>query len=66
LPNPNGGPKPQPSPDSGRGHRRHAARPDDLALTSAIIAMAHSLGITVTGEGVESEGQLAMLRDPAA
>jgi diguanylate cyclase (GGDEF)-like protein len=37
--------------------------PDDLALTSAIIAMAHSLGITVVGEGVESEGQLAMLRE---
>ena len=37
--------------------------PDDLALTSAIIAMAHSLGITVTGEGVEVQGQLDMLRE---
>ena len=37
--------------------------PDDLALTSAIIAMAHSLGITVVGEGVENEGQFAILRE---
>ncbi|TBR12509.1 MAG: EAL domain-containing protein [Lysobacter sp.] len=37
--------------------------PDDLALTSAIIAMAHSLGITVVAEGVEKEGQYALLRE---
>ncbi|MBA3487077.1 MAG: EAL domain-containing protein [Lysobacter sp.] len=37
--------------------------PDDLALTTAIIAMAHSLGITVVAEGVETEGQFVMLRD---
>jgi diguanylate cyclase (GGDEF)-like protein len=37
--------------------------PDDLALTSAIIAMAHSLGMVVVAEGVESEGQLAVLRE---
>ncbi|MFC3129335.1 putative bifunctional diguanylate cyclase/phosphodiesterase [Coralloluteibacterium stylophorae] len=37
--------------------------PDDLALTSAIIAMAHSLGITVVAEGVESEGQHDILRE---
>lgn len=37
--------------------------PDDLALTSAIIAMAHSLGITVVAEGVENEGQYALLRE---
>ena len=36
--------------------------PDDLALTSAIIAMAHSLGITVIAEGVETEGQYEALR----
>lgn len=36
--------------------------PDDLALTSAIISMAHSLGITVVGEGVEKEGQYDLLR----
>ena len=34
---------------------------DDLALTTAIIAMAHSLGITVVAEGVEKEGQYALL-----
>jgi diguanylate cyclase (GGDEF)-like protein len=37
--------------------------PDDLALTSAIIAMAHSLGITVVAEGIEAEGQFAVLRE---
>jgi len=37
--------------------------PDDLALTTAIIAMAHSLGITVVAEGVEHEGQNAILRE---
>lgn len=36
---------------------------DDLALTTAIIAMAHSLGITVVAEGVEKQGQYAMLRE---
>lgn len=36
--------------------------PDDLALTSAIISMAHSIGITVVAEGVESEGQYEVLR----
>jgi diguanylate cyclase (GGDEF)-like protein len=37
--------------------------PDDLALTTAIIAMAHSLGIIVVAEGVEKEGQCALLRE---
>jgi diguanylate cyclase (GGDEF)-like protein len=37
--------------------------PDDLALTTAIIAMAHSLGITVVAEGVEKEGQFEILRE---
>ncbi|TYT27308.1 EAL domain-containing protein [Luteimonas viscosa] len=37
--------------------------PDDLALTTAIIAMAHSLGIHVVAEGVEKEGQYALLRE---
>lgn len=37
--------------------------PDDLALTTAIIAMAHSLGIIVVAEGVEKEGQFAILRE---
>jgi len=35
---------------------------DDLALTAAIIAMAHSLGIVVTAEGVENQGQLDALK----
>jgi len=34
---------------------------DDLALTAAIIAMGHSLGITVVAEGIESEAQFAIL-----
>ncbi len=37
--------------------------PDDLALTSAIISMAHSIGITVVAEGVEAEGQFQILRE---
>ncbi len=37
--------------------------PDDLALTSAIIAMAHSMGITVVAEGVEKLGQYDLLRE---
>ncbi|WP_058835026.1 putative bifunctional diguanylate cyclase/phosphodiesterase [Luteimonas abyssi] len=37
--------------------------PDDLALTTAIIAMGHSLGMTVVAEGVESEGQFDLLRE---
>jgi EAL domain-containing protein (putative c-di-GMP-specific phosphodiesterase class I) len=39
------------------------ADPDDLALTTAIIAMAYSLGIIVVAEGVEKEGQYAILRE---
>ncbi len=35
---------------------------DDLALTSAIIAMAHSIGMPVVGEGVENKEQLAILK----
>jgi diguanylate cyclase (GGDEF)-like protein len=37
--------------------------PDDLALTTAIIAMAHSLGISVVAEGVEKQGQFDLLRE---
>ncbi|KAF1710341.1 hypothetical protein CSC70_06525 [Pseudoxanthomonas kalamensis DSM 18571] len=36
--------------------------PDDLALTTAIIALAHSLGITVVAEGVETSAQMELLK----
>ena len=36
--------------------------PDDAAIISAIIAMAHGLKLRVTAEGVESKGQLEALR----
>ncbi len=34
---------------------------DDLALTTAIIAMAHALGITVVAEGIEQQAQFDLL-----
>lgn len=37
--------------------------PDDLALTTAIISMAHSLGITVVAEGIEKREQYELLRE---
>ena len=37
--------------------------PEDLAISNAVISMAHSLRLKVTAEGVESESQLALLSD---
>jgi EAL domain-containing protein (putative c-di-GMP-specific phosphodiesterase class I) len=36
---------------------------DDRAITLAIIAMAHSLGLRVVAEGVKTEQHLSLLRD---
>jgi len=36
--------------------------PDDMAITIAIISLAHNLGIKVVGEGVETQEQLQFLR----
>jgi EAL domain-containing protein (putative c-di-GMP-specific phosphodiesterase class I) len=35
--------------------------PDDLAIASAVVAMAHGLRLSVVAEGVETRGQLALL-----
>jgi diguanylate cyclase (GGDEF)-like protein len=39
------------------------ANRDDLAITRAVVAVAHSLGMQVVAEGVETNAQLAVLRE---
>ncbi|MEO8670449.1 MAG: EAL domain-containing protein [Tahibacter sp.] len=36
--------------------------PEDAAICTAVIAMAHSMGLKVVAEGIETEGQLRYLR----
>ena len=43
--------------------REITTSPDDAAITTAIIAMAHALGLKVVGEGIETTAQRDVLRD---
>ena len=42
--------------------REISSDPDDAAITTAMIAMGHALGLKVVAEGVETEAQRALLR----
>ena len=42
--------------------REITTSPDDAAITTAIIAMAHALNLKVVGEGIETEAQREVLR----
>ena len=42
--------------------REITSDPDDAAISTAIIALGHALGLTVTAEGVETEGHVKLLR----
>ena len=37
--------------------------PEDAAIVAAVVSLGHALGVTVTGEGVETPAQLQILRD---
>jgi diguanylate cyclase (GGDEF)-like protein len=43
--------------------REIVSDPDDAAISTAIIALGHALGLTVTAEGVETEGHVKLLRE---
>jgi diguanylate cyclase (GGDEF)-like protein/PAS domain S-box-containing protein len=51
-------------PDAADGHvnRGRIGSADPITLFRSIVAMAHSLGLDVVAEGVETEGQLAIVR----
>jgi predicted signal transduction protein with EAL and GGDEF domain len=43
--------------------REIVSDPDDAAISTAIIALGHALGLTVTAEGVETEAHVKLLRE---
>jgi diguanylate cyclase (GGDEF)-like protein len=43
--------------------REITSDPDDAAISTAIIALGHALGLTVTAEGVETEAHVNLLRE---
>ena len=43
--------------------REMSARPDSLAIVNSIAALAHTLGMTTTAEGIERSDQLQQLRE---
>ena len=43
-------------------HQRDPRQPDDMEITSAVVAMAHNLKLKVVAEGIETAEQLAFLR----
>ena len=43
--------------------REMSARPDSLAIVNSIAALAHTLGMTTTAEGIERQDQLQQLRE---